>query len=582
MQRNLLVALCHALAQEQVGAVLSSAVESLVQLLGMRAALAYRVVSGALELVAEQGVPRRVMPWIKRLDADEAEPWFVAQRAAKTLHVEIDEGLAQARAGVGIAPVLREAGWGVVVAAPLRVARRLEGVLVLAAASPAELDRDTLRAVEAVAGLLAIALSREQLAERERDRLEERDSLQLVALGLMAASVRDDLKGPLSTMGVRLDRQGELIRTLRERVGSSQDSPGDVLPLLDELAELTFELHQVARRMQDTTHRLKARREGTTSRTLDLSRVTRESVAWMRSHFDAQEIGLTLVGDEVALPVEGREDELRMLVTQLLFDAARQVRAGVEEERQVVVSLDSDSVRFALTVQLVGAEDRSAAAALYDALVTRERPTSAGRHIGLAIAREIMLAHRGHLELGDSASDELAESGRVTLVRAVFPPSPESLSPEDDRESLPTPTLRPAKTTSPVVLWVDDDDVWTSSLRRFLTTHEVRVATSVAEARAELANLTEPPDAVFCSVDLPDGTGVDLHRAAAQRVAERFVFLCAGVLPAHVAAYLQTSGCPTVSKPITLEEVAAILAREDADDSGRSSVLPTLSPPSSE
>ncbi|MCC6528093.1 MAG: GAF domain-containing protein [Polyangiaceae bacterium] len=585
LQRNALIALCRSLSLEQTGAVLGTAVDSLCELMGMKGALAYRANGQALDLVAEHGLPRRAQAWLRRLDVADPDPWFVAQRAAQTLRGHTDTELAKTRAGVGIAQTLGEAGWGALAAVPLLVGRKLEGVLVVAAASGDDLDREALRTLEATAGVLAIALGREDLAARERERIEQGAALQLAAVGLMAASVREDLEEPLATTRMRLGRAEELVRKLRAAEEHSPDSlpPGGPpsrqiarVTALDELAELTFELMQTVQRMADMTHRLRPGRDAEGDQTLDLARVTAQAVAVMRAHFDAQGIGLSLVGDELELAVEGRPDELRLLVQQLLFDAVRQAKASGMSEARVLVTLSDEERRHVLAVELAGEGGYDAAAALYDALVVRERDAT-HKNLGLAIAREIVLGHHGHIEVGSADPLEAVGSGRVTLIRAVFPRSPKSLPPADERESLPTPTLRPPKAASPIVLWIDDDEVWTATVKRFLDSYDVRVARTLAEARLLLGKLTELPDAIFCSVSLVDGDCHELHRHVTPQLAERFVFVSSGVIPTPTANYLRGSGCPTLIKPLSVEEVRAILAREDELESQRISA-PTLAP----
>jgi signal transduction histidine kinase/ActR/RegA family two-component response regulator len=561
-QRNVLITLATALGQDAPGGVMSVGIEVIRQGLKLRGALAYRSESGHLTLVAEADMPRKAQAWLKHLPLGDEHPWFVAQRVAQRLRSEVDTNLAEERAGVSIAGMLREEGWSALLGVPVALGRQLKGVLVLAAGNESELDREKVRVLEAAGMLLALALEREEQRERQSERLEEAATVQLATVGLVASSVAEDLDGPLHALQLQLDYHEELVRRLRSE---SVDQH-----LLDELSELAFEMAAGIRRVSDLTMRL-AGSQASAESTLDLSRVIRTAVAMMHPHADARGVRLELEGADDELAVDGREAELRMLVVQLLLYAVRHC-ADVEEPR-VIVSLHDEEGRCSLSLETTGrgASDKRSGIEIFEALLSRGGGSEIDR-IGLGLAKQTVLAHHGHIEVGRSPLGGMK-------IRALLPLSALSIQPPEDRQSVPTPTLRP-EGDERIVLWIDGDELWTAGARRFLEGYEVRTASSSVEARLRLAELTVVPEAIFCSIQLPDGSGLDLHRVAPASLAERFVFVSEGVLPLESAAYLRESGCPTLIKPLTIDEVMAVLEQRQSYPDGRSSGVPTLRPSS--
>jgi signal transduction histidine kinase len=563
-QRNVLIALSSALTSEQSGGVLGVGVDVLMRTLALKGVLAYRFEGDELELVVEQGVPRKAKAWLSRLDTSDEDPWFIAQRVAKRVRADVDGDLAKERAGLSLAPTLREAGWGAVAAAPIAIGRSLKGVLVVAAADVSAFDRETMRVLEAAGGLLALALAREDHAERDGDGLEQTMTVQLATVGLLAAGVAEDLDGPLETMRLQLEFQESLVRSLRERVSEQMHE-------LTELNDITLEILAGVRRIGDIAGRLKMSSADAEEVTLDFAYVIRASVARMQAHLEVHHIALELLGMEDEVPVDGREPELRLLIIQLMLQAIDQCMQAKEEATKIALTLRRDAGRCVLSVDCSGRPPgaRKSGAEIFDALFARGQGAQLGR-MSMSLAKQTVLAHHGHIEVAPSPLGG-------TQVSVMLPVSASSIDP-DARESLAAPTLRPQESPDPVVLWIDDDDVMVATVRRFLESYEVRTASSVADARMLMSGLSHAPAAVFCVVELAGGPTIELHQDATQAIAERFVFMSGGVIPAKIADYLMMSGCPTLIKPLTLEEVVDVI-EGSVDDPGRASA-PTLDPQS--
>ena len=114
-------------------------------------------------------------------------------------------------------------------------------------------------------------------------------------------------------------------------------------------------------------------------------------------------------------------------------------------------------------------------------------------------------------------------------------------------------------------LIVDDEEGIRRVLRRFLERGgwSVEEAADATQARALLGSAPSDFDLVICDLNLPDGSGLDVQRAAGAS-AERFVVTTgestkgSGTLSERDAADLMARG-RLLSKPFSLEDLTEML-----------------------
>jgi len=126
---------------------------------------------------------------------------------------------------------------------------------------------------------------------------------------------------------------------------------------------------------------------------------------------------------------------------------------------------------------------------------------------------------------------------------------------------------------------VDDDELFTRTMRRALKPHIVRTASTASEAEMILLDPSYSPHLVLCDLGLPGMTGDVLHaRISAKRpaLAEHFVFVTGGACSKREADYLRASGCATLLKPIDIKDIWAALAAEHPRTSVAPDALATL------
>jgi signal transduction histidine kinase/ActR/RegA family two-component response regulator len=565
-QRNALVALVRTLMQDRTGGVLTSALEMLVRLLKLQGGLAYRIEEGKLALVADMGVPHKARAWLALLPID-GDGWFVAQRVARAIKSEIDGQVAPERFG-SIRPTLQEAGWGALAAAPVAVGRSLQGVLVVAGKTADAFDKEAMEFLETMGGALALALERETtLAQAREDRVRETKTTQLATMGLLAAAVARDLATPLGALQLQVETQEQSLKELRaELVASLGEEPTAAIVQLDELEQLAAELGDGLRKAQSLASRLLALSRESKSEPVDLSRIAASVRSLMQSTVGARGIELQALGDDNIAVVDGREESLYMLVTQLMLFAVQECEGSREGDKRVVMTLEPHADRHVLIVESSGRGAKTSGKPI-EGLLGRGSEAA----VFLELAKQTVLLHKGHIEVGTSQLGG-------TLLRVVLPAS--QAVPRRDRR---TPAERPSPLpTDPArkafVLVVDDDAPFVRGLVRALAPHKVVAATSVAEARRRLAMVDPRPDLVLCDVNLPDGLGTEVHATSEPDMAARFVFVTGAVLPEEVAAYLKASGCPTLIKPITIDEVLRMLSEADMFQRASQTLAPPATP----
>ena len=209
-----------------------------------------------------------------------------------------------------------------------------------------------------------------------------------------------------------------------------------------------------------------------------------------------------------------------------------------------------------LTVTDAGDDGSGARASLFDDVKQmNEHP------IDFAVAQEIVVAHEGHIEMsapgpgGASCSVVLPAAGiggDLAGRYAAIGNAPVHLQ------------RQLADGVRPVLHWIDGDDLFLEIMVQSLPEFEVRVARSAAQAMQILAYGSEPA-LILCNVRLPDRPGHALHSEIAARnprLGRRFVFIADGVLTPEIASYLIRSRCPTLMRPIDLDQIRSLALRD--------------------
>ena len=561
-QRNALVALAKHL-QHPGGGMLTSSLEMLAKATRAVGAFAYRAFDKELSLVADLGVPREAKPWISTLTISD-EDWFVAQRVARTRKALIDRSIAGEMHSIG--PAFEQAGWRVLAVAPIIAGRQVLGVIGLAGNNRHQFDDDMLRFLAAAGGMLGVALDHAEMAERTRDeRHEAKKRAELATLGLIAANAARDLARPLTALQEVNDQQMNWLAKLRSHLEGVAAS--EVTELLNNLDDGFDELAEELRLAQGINSRQLSLSRESSAEPLNLVAVAHSAAQMASSTFDAAGIGLTVDTDHAELWVDGRHESLSLMLVQLLLQAAHRSDAGPTSGPTVVLQLLSDEARHFVTIDTTGNPDQRTQHNLYQTLTKRQ-----DRSGDMVAIKQTVLAHKGHIEFGRS------EMGGVRFS-VVLPHSQSAASPVSSGvQATPVPSAmgHDLELAQDTIVIIDDNDALVRVVRRQLRGYQLHSAGCVEESVKLLKSLSPPPRLVICDINLPDGTGIDIHRAVDFQLGSRFVFVTSGLLDRDVSAYIQASNCPVFSKPLAVDEMRALLVADDL--ANHPSLMPTLSP----
>lgn len=551
------------LAGEASGGYLGDCLDTLMAGTAARAAIAFSR-DQRLELVSDRGLDgmhRPLSPLIRGATA-------FAERCLATRKPIRSPDLKQDRDGVDDAAEFLALGVSCVLAVPMLNVRAPIGALVLMFSSPADADSSTVELVRSVANLATLRAQREHSAGPEASREERAASEHMMSLGLLTATVAHELRGPA---GALVLQQEELKRLVEQLDLIDEGTDTAVGELVAELNELSIDIGTAVGRVRDTVEQLSmvSRREPAPE-PLDLSEVVEESLKVVRPLLERRGVRLSKTFEGSCFTV-GRRANLAQVVLNLTLNALDACRETQEPAITIRVVETGEQVALVVEDNGPGVAPSAIPHIFKPFFTTKER--GAGTGLGLKICQDVVSAHGGHIEVHERSGG--GASFQVMLPRAREDSGVLALT-------VPTPpraTLSPAKRRQ--VLVVDDDPVFSRTLRRSLKPHDVKTCAAASEAQALLLDPAYKPDLVLCDVFLPGANGNVLHARVAKtrpEVARRFVFVTGGALGKEEAGYLRNSGCRTLFKPIELKNLLELLD-DTAPDSGSPNTIKTLQQP---
>lgn len=514
---------------------------------------AYAASTGSLELVAEHGLPREHRAALGRLPLV-GVPWFVAQRAAQQRKLTIDDGLA-ATVGPIERAALTAGGWGYVVACPLAVGRHVHGAIVLAWPADEKPSAAALATLEIACNLVGLQMA--CLSDVER-RVEGQNvgarAARLTALGLLAGGFAEDANQRLAEVAGSLAQQQRSVEILLDRPG-----PSSLAAVTSRAAELTAALQ----RAQVGAARFLAVTERGVPHRLDLRDVAADAVALIEPMFRHRRVDVELRAEAEHIVV-GRRGELIQLLVQVLVniigapDDSGEPHSDELIPRSYLLRIERRAAREIVSVTDAGDDGSGARASLFDEVEKMDE-----HPVDFTVAQQIVIAHEGHIEMGAPGP-----GGGVTCT-IVLPAAGNTADFAGRYAAIgkaPAHLQRQlADGARPVLLWIDADDLFLEIMVKSLQEFEVRVARTAAQATQMLAYGSEPA-LILCNVRLPDRPGHALHSelaARSSRLGRRFAFIADGVLTPEIASYLIRSRCPTLMRPIDLDQVRSLALRDD-------------------
>jgi signal transduction histidine kinase/DNA-binding NarL/FixJ family response regulator len=560
--------LARVFAEEARGGLLGEALEVVLEAGGIEAGAAFSVDGGSVDLVAERGLAgasdrpaeassrdpiRRALASTAERAASTRKPMFIPALVRSDLDEELRDHLVQR-------------GFFSLAAQPVKHQRDVLGVLVVVTKDPTHFDPSVRAFFETVAHMVALAAERDRRVEREIGyRAELVEAGHMASLGLLTATVAHELRGPVGALTMQLSEQEHIIGQLREAASEWSQ------PMLAELAELQSDMHAASAQIGTIISQLSnlSRRE-TAPDKLELGTVARDALGIAKS--DLTRRGITLVEDYAgSCYTMGRRDNLVQVVLNLVFNAADACMTAGRPDPKVTVRTRMEGARVILSVEDTGpgVPPSDVRAIFQPFFTTKQRGHGTG--LGLKICSDVVAAHHGHIEVKN------LESGGASF-RVILPGLVDAALAAQAREMQTAPPP-PEDLEIRHVFVVDDDEVFTKTVKRALKPHEVRTASTASEAEMALLDPLYTPHLILCDLGLPGMTGDVLHariRAKRPRLGERFLFVTGGACTKEEADYVRASGCATLVKPVDMKDVLTALSSPPARISGAPEGVATL------
>jgi signal transduction histidine kinase/ActR/RegA family two-component response regulator len=556
------------LAGESAGGFLGDCLDALLEGSSAKSAIAFAV-DERLELVADRRLDsvRRPLAALLRGAGTFAERCLATRKPLKSADLRVD------RDGVDDAGEFLALGSACVLAVPVLDMRSPVGALLLLFGEPAEVDTETVMFASSIASLAALRAQRDRRADAKLSTEQQEETAHMVSLGLLTATVAHELRGPAGALLLQQEELKRLVEQLDVLDDGADTAMGGAVA---ELMELSTDIGTAVSRVRDTVEQLSmvSRREISPEH-VELSEVVDESLTVVRPHFERRGITLSKSYDPSCYTI-ARRDNLAQVVLNLTLNAMDACQHVAHPEVTVRVLEAGDQVALVVEDNGPGVPAQHIPNIFKPFYTTKER--GAGTGLGLKICSDVVTAHGGHIEVHERTGG--GASFRVLLPRA-----------HEDSGVLALPVQTALRTVvasarRKQVLVVDDDPVFSRTIRRSLKPHEVRTCAAASEAQALLLDPSYAPDLVLCDVFLPGANGNLLHARVAKHrpeIARRFVFVTGGALGKDEAAYLKGSGCSTLFKPVELRSLLELLEDVHPDSGTPPNTVKTLkeAPPSS-
>jgi signal transduction histidine kinase/CheY-like chemotaxis protein len=555
------------LAGESVGGYLGDCLDALLTGTGAKSAMAFAL-DERLDLVADRGLDtsRRPLAALLRGASAFAERALATRKPVKAADLRAD------RDGVDDAGEFVALGTPSVLALPILDLRTPVGSFVLLFTTPADLDAETTSFASSIAYLAALRAQRDRHRGEKVSTEQQEETAHMVSLGLLTATVAHELRGPAGALLLQQEELKRLVEQLDVLDGGADTAIGEAVA---ELSELSTDIGTAVNRVRETVEQLStvSRRELAPEH-IELAEVVEESLTVVKPHLERRGILLTTSFDPSCYTI-ARRDNLAQVVLNLTLNAMDACQHSTQPEVTVRVLQAGEQVALVVEDNGPGVPDSAIPHIFKPFYTTKER--GAGTGLGLKICSDVVSAHGGHIEVHQRAGG--GASFRVLLPRAREDSGLLALPLPAPLRSAPVPMRRKQ------VLVVDDDPVFSRTIRRSLKPHEVRTCAAASEAQAMLLDPAYAPDLVLCDVFLPGANGNLLHSRVAKHrpeIARRFVFVTGGALGKEEASYLRASGCTTLFKPVELRSLLELLEDPNPASSPPNTVKTLLQdPPSS-
>jgi CheY-like chemotaxis protein len=233
--------------------------------------------------------------------------------------------------------------------------------------------------------------------------------------------------------------------------------------------------------------------------------------------------------------------KLGQVFLNLLLNAAQAIPEGTPEQHEIRVRMaydDNGAIRVSICDTGIGMTEEVRRAIFTPFFTTK--PAGVGTGLGMPICLRLVQSMRGTIHV-----DSLP--GKGTQIDVVLP------APDAENMALSSAPPKAASATSRArVLVIDDEPAVGRTIAKLLGDHDVTISTEASTVLSRLRGGADY-DVIICDLMMPGMTGFELHAALADLVptlARRMVFLTGGAFTARARAFMDSTPCRCLEKPV--------------------------------
>ena len=362
----------------------------------------------------------------------------------------------------------------------------------------------------------------------------------MASVGTMAAGVAHEINNPLASVIANLDMAVQDVKALAVSMALPRE-------LIDELRDARVAAERVREIVRDL--KIFSRAEDDRRGPVDVQQVLESTVrmAWNEIRHRAK---LVKHFDKVPF-ADANESRLGQVFLNLIVNAAQSIPEGNYEQNEVrlATSLDAQG-RIVVSIGDTGSGiPNHVRSRLFTPFFTT-KPVGVGTGLGLAISHRIITSFGGTITFD-------SEVGKGTEFRVTLPTIAAIAIQAPSRTTTRSPIPRRGR-----VLVVDDEELLTQAICRYLGTNHDVLGVNNGRAALDLLDSGQRYDVILCDLMMPQVTGMELF-AEVQRMdleqSNRIVFLTGGAFTVTARDFLDSNPNRRLEKPFDLKTLRKLV-----------------------